>query len=153
MKIRGTNLTTCFNFCKCFSNRNVSCDVCIRGKKHVYTNSESSGNVDNFFKWSCCSSIEPVRLYSSWCKSKQVRRKFTKASWPLVASGWIEPHRFNVAAATENSKSSTLPGISKFVTGYVFFSTMVLTTAISQWTRLFFNRSEVVFIKLLMIYY
>ena len=84
MKIRGSNLTTCFHFCKCFSNRNVSCDVCIRGKRNVDTNSESSGNKDKLLQWSCCSSVEPVRLYSSWSKLKQVRSKFLGASWPQV---------------------------------------------------------------------
>jgi len=112
MKIRGSNLTTCFHFCKCFSNRNVSCDVCIWGKKNAATNYESSGNVDELLQWSCCSSVEPLRLYSSWSKIKLVRSKFLEASflkqvswskfleasWPLVASGWIEPHRFNRAA-------------------------------------------------------
>ena len=33
MKIRGNNLTSCFNFCKCFSNRNVSCDVSHQSKR------------------------------------------------------------------------------------------------------------------------
>ena len=47
MKIRDKNVTSGFNFCQCFSNRNVPFDVCIRGKNNVDTNFESSGIVDN----------------------------------------------------------------------------------------------------------
>ena len=91
MKIRGKNLTSCFNFCKCFSNRNVSCDVCIRGKNNVDTNFESSGIVDNLL---FSLAAAPLNLWGSIqaeASLKQVHRsKLTTGCFRLNRASQVQ---------------------------------------------------------------